>query len=77
MEILPHCRRLCLAEQYRAIVHVDDAHGDGVLEHNGTDIVEHFHLHGRVTLEVGTLSKAFGGMGGFLASNATITGYVF
>ena len=68
---------VALAEQYGAIVYVDDAHGDGVLGHTGKGIVEHFHLHGRVAIEVGTLSKAFGGMGGFLASNATITGYVF
>ena len=76
-DIAPLPEIVALAEQYRAIVYVDDAHGDGVLGHNGTGIVEHFHLHGRVAIEVGTLSKAFGGMGGFLASNATITGYVF
>lgn len=76
-DIAPLPEIVALAEQYRAIVYVDDAHGDGVLGCSGKGIVEHFHLHGRVAIEVGTLSKAFGGMGGFLASNATVTGYVF
>ncbi len=76
-DIAPLPEIVALAEQYEAIVYVDDAHGDGVLGSHGTGIVEHFDLHGRVALEVGTLSKAFGGMGGFLASNATVIGYVF
>lgn len=76
-DLAPLPEIVALAEQYRAIVYVDDTHGDGVLGHHGTGIVEHFQLHGRIALEIGTLSKAFGGMGGFLASNATITSYVF
>lgn len=55
------------AEKYDAFVMVDDAHGEGVLGSHGRGIVDHFHLHRRVDIEVGTLSKAFGVVGGFVA----------
>ncbi len=55
-----------LAEKYNAITMVDDAHGEGVLGNHGRGIVDHFNLHGKVDIEVGTLSKAFGVMGGFI-----------
>ena len=55
-----------LAEKYGAVVMVDDAHGEGVLGHAGRGIVDHFGLHGKVDIEVGTLSKAFSVMGGFI-----------
>ncbi len=66
-----------LAERYGALVYVDDAHGDGVLGRTGSGIVEHFDLHGRVAIEMGTLSKALGGVGGFLATDQELTQYLF
>jgi len=65
-----------LAEQYDAMVMVDDAHGEGVLGDHGRGIVDHFGLHGRVDIECGTMSKAFGVMGGFIAGNANIVEFL-
>jgi glycine C-acetyltransferase len=65
--------KICdIAEKYGVLVMVDDAHGEGVLGNGGRGIVDHFGLHGRVDVEVGTLSKAFGVMGGLVAGNGTI-----
>jgi glycine C-acetyltransferase len=60
------------AEEFDAMVMVDDAHGEGVLGHGGRGIVDHFGLHGRVDIEVGTMSKAFGVMGGYIAGSAEL-----
>lgn len=57
-----------LAERYEAIVYVDDAHSSGVLGANGRGSVDHFGLNGRVHVQVGTLSKAIGVLGGYVAS---------
>ncbi|KLO23911.1 MULTISPECIES: glycine C-acetyltransferase [unclassified Marinitoga] len=65
-----------VAEKYEAIVMVDDAHGEGVLGENGRGIVDHFHLHSRVDIEVGTLSKAFGVVGGFIAGKKVLIDYL-
>ncbi len=57
-----------LAERYSAMVYVDDAHASGVFGRNGRGTVDHFNLHGRVHVQVGTLSKAIGSLGGYVAS---------
>jgi glycine C-acetyltransferase len=61
-----------LAERRGALVMVDDAHGEGVLGRNGRGIVSHFGLEGRVDFEIGTLSKAFGVVGGVVAGRPVI-----
>ncbi len=71
-DIAPLDKIADLAEEYGAILMVDDAHGEGVLGHGGRGIVDHFGLHGRVDIEVGTMSKAFGVVGGYVAGNAKI-----
>ncbi len=65
-----------LAEKYNAMVMVDDAHGEGVLGKGGRGIVDHFGLHGRVDMEIGTLSKAFGVLGGYIAGSDTLIRYL-
>ena len=57
-----------LAEKYGAMTYVDDAHGSGVLGKSGRGTVDHFGLHGRVDFIIGTLSKAIGVVGGYVAS---------
>ncbi|MCC6604879.1 MAG: glycine C-acetyltransferase [Anaerolineae bacterium] len=65
--------KICeVAEEHDILLMVDDAHGEGVLGEGGRGIVDHFGLHGRVDVEVGTLSKAFGVMGGLVAGKQTI-----
>lgn len=61
-----------IAQRYGLLLMVDDAHGEGVLGRGGRGIVDHFGLHGKVDIEVGTLSKAFGVVGGVVAGSATI-----
>ena len=63
---------VALAEEHDAIVYVDDAHSSGVLGRNGRGSVDHFDLHGRVHVQVGTLSKAIGVLGGYVAGPATL-----
>lgn len=65
-----------LAEAANAIIMVDDAHGEGVLGRGGRGIVDHFGLHGRVDIEVGTMSKAFGVMGGYIAGSKRLVDYL-
>lgn len=61
-----------LAKKYGALTMVDDAHGEGVLGRGGRGIVDHFNLHGQVDIEVGTLSKAFSVMGGFITGKRVL-----
>jgi len=61
-----------VTSRYDVLLMVDDAHGEGVLGNGGRGIVDHFGLHGKVDVEVGTMSKAFGVMGGVVAGSAVI-----
>ncbi|NLH09121.1 MAG: glycine C-acetyltransferase [Chloroflexi bacterium] len=61
-----------IASEHGFLLMVDDAHGEGVLGEGGRGIVDHFDLHGKVDIEVGTRSKAFGVVGGVVAGNKTI-----
>jgi glycine C-acetyltransferase len=65
-----------LAKAHKALTMVDDAHGEGVLGKNGRGIVDHFGLEGEIDLDVGTLSKGFGVMGGFITGKAGIVEYI-
>jgi glycine C-acetyltransferase len=71
-DIAPLPDIVTVAEEHGILVMVDDAHGEGVLGKGGRGIVDHFDLHGRVQVEVGTLSKAFGVVGGLVAGNRRI-----
>ncbi len=71
-DIAPLDRLVEVAEAYDIMIMVDDAHGEGVLGKGGRGIVDHFGLHGRVDVEVGTMSKAFGVMGGMVAGRAVV-----
>ncbi|MCB8982755.1 MAG: glycine C-acetyltransferase [Ardenticatenaceae bacterium] len=65
--------KICdIANEYDIMLMVDDAHGEGVLGEGGRGIVDHFGLHGRVDIEVGTMSKAFGVVGGLVAGRQEI-----
>ena len=61
-----------VAKKYDILFMVDDAHGEGVLGKGGRGIVDHFGLHGKVDIEIGTLSKAFGAVGGLVAGDKVI-----
>jgi len=61
-----------VAQKYDILFMVDDAHGEGVLGKGGRGIVDHFNLHGKVDVEVGTMSKAFGVVGGMVAGKREI-----
>jgi glycine C-acetyltransferase len=65
-----------LAEKYDALIMVDDAHASGVLGKNGRGTVDHFGLHGRVHIQVGTLSKAIGVLGGYVAGPKVLRDYL-
>ncbi len=68
-DIAPLPAIVAAAEEFGAAVFVDDAHASGVLGRNGRGSVDHFDLHGRVAIQVGTLSKAVGVLGGYVAGS--------
>jgi glycine C-acetyltransferase len=70
--------KLCdLSDKYDAIMMVDDAHASGVLGRNGRGTIDHFHCHGRVDVQVGTLSKAIGSLGGYVCGSRDLIDYLY
>jgi glycine C-acetyltransferase len=69
---------LCdVAEKYAAIMMVDDAHASGVLGRNGRGTIDHFGVHGRVDIQVGTLSKAIGALGGYVCGTRDLIEFLY
>jgi glycine C-acetyltransferase len=75
-DIAPLDQLALVAEGHDLMLMVDDAHGEGVLGRGGRGIVDHFGLHGRVDIEVGTLSKAFGVVGGYVAGRGPVVDWL-
>ena len=65
------------AEEYGAIMMVDDAHASGVFGRNGRGTIDHFGMHGRVDIQVGTLSKAMGALGGYVAGSRALIEFLY
>jgi len=74
-DIAPADRIVELADEHGAMTYVDDAHGDGVLGEAGRGITSHFHIENRVDVEMGTFSKAFGVVGGYIAGSRDLVNY--
>jgi len=69
---------LCtLAEEFGCIMMVDDAHASGVFGRNGRGTIDHFNVHGRVDVQVGTLSKAIGALGGYVAGSRALIEFLY
>jgi glycine C-acetyltransferase len=71
-DIAPLPGIVAAAEEFGAAVMIDDAHASGVLGRNGRGTVDHFGLHGRVHIQVGTMSKAMGVLGGYVAGSGAL-----
>ena len=76
-DIGPVDKLAALAEKYGAIMMVDDAHASGVLGRNGRGSVDHFKMHGKVDVQVGTLSKAIGALGGYVCGSKDLIDYLY
>jgi glycine C-acetyltransferase len=75
-DVAPLDKLYAVAEKYGVLTMVDDAHGEGVLGRGGRGIVDHFGLHGKCDVEMGTMSKAFGVVGGCIAGKKLIIDYL-
>jgi len=70
--------QLCdIAEEFGCIMMVDDAHASGVFGRNGRGTIDHFGMHGRVDIQVGTLSKAIGALGGYIAGSRALIDFLY
>ena len=76
-DVGPVDKLAALAEKYGAIMMVDDAHASGVLGRNGRGSVDHFGMHGHVDVQVGTLSKAIGALGGYVCGSRDLIDYLY
>src|SRR5438132_3709964 len=72
-DIAPLPDLVAVAEEHNLLLMIDDAHGEGVVGRGGRGVVDHFGMQGRVDVEIGTLSKAFGVMGGYAAGKKEIS----
>lgn len=75
-DLAPLDKEYEVTNKYDVMLMVDDAHGEGVVGRGGRGIVDHYGLHGKVDIEVGTMSKAFGSVGGVAAGNAQIVDWL-
>jgi glycine C-acetyltransferase len=75
-DIAPLDEIYAVADEHSVMTMVDDAHGEGVLGQGGRGIVDHFGLHGKFDVEIGTFSKAFGAIGGVVAGKKVIVDYL-
>ncbi len=76
-DIAPLPGLVTVARQHGAIMMVDDAHSSGVLGRNGRGTIDHFDLHGQVDIQVGTLSKAIGALGGYVCGSRALIEYLY
>jgi len=74
-DIAPVDKIVQLAREHGAMTYVDDAHGDGVLGEKGRGIGSHFHLEGKIDVEMGTFSKAFGVVGGYISGTRNLVNF--
>jgi len=74
-DIAPVDKIVRLAQEHGAMTYVDDAHGDGVLGEKGRGIGSHFHLEGKIDVEMGTFSKAFGVVGGYVSGTRDLVNF--
>src|SRR5580693_7721820 len=76
-DIGPVDKLAAMAEKYGAIMMVDDAHASGVLGRNGRGSIDHFNCHGRIDIQVGTLSKAIGALGGYVCGSKDLIDFLY